>query len=323
MASWFWGCGRKTVRIPRSPGATGSERIMEKARSWFFRKRTHCLLPLRTLYLLALLATVSLVSSACSPGESEPTFSWSAFLLFVLVGFVAEMIDGALGMAYGVSSNSFLLSLGVPPAAASASVHTAEVLVTGISGVSHWKLGNLDRELVKRLLLPGVAGGILGAYALTFLDGEKVKPFIAAYLLLMGLRIVFKAFNHQGEHRRAYRHASLLGFFGGFLDAMGGGGWGPIVTTTLVARGNHPRYAIGSVNFSEFFVTLAETATFIVTLSFAAYWRIIAGLIVGGVIAAPLAARLTKKLPVKPLMILVGVLIISLSLKTLWASVAR
>ncbi|KDA54338.1 membrane protein [Thermoanaerobaculum aquaticum] len=239
------------------------------------------------------------------------------------MGFIAQLIDGALGMAYGVSSNSLLLSLGVPPAAASASVHTAEVVVTGISGASHWKLGNLDRELVKRLLVPGVLGGVLGAYALTSVNGEKIKPFIAAYLLLMGLRIVLKARNHRGQHRRAYRHTSLLGFFGGFLDAMGGGGWGPIVTTTLVARGNHPRYAIGSVNFSEFFVTLAQTATFIVSLSYAEHWRVIAGLTLGGMIAAPLAARMTRKLPAKPLMILVGSLIVALSLRTLWVSLAR
>lgn len=276
-----------------------------------------------SLLPLGILGGVAVLLSSCSLATSAGTSPWFSFLLFALVGFIAQLIDGALGMAYGVSSNSLLLSLGVPPAAASASVHTAEVVVTGISGASHWKLGNLDRELVKRLLVPGVLGGVLGAYALTSVNGEKIKPFIAAYLLLMGLRIVLKARNHRGQHRRAYRHTSLLGFFGGFLDAMGGGGWGPIVTTTLVARGNHPRYAIGSVNFSEFFVTLAQTATFIVSLSYAEHWRVIAGLTLGGMIAAPLAARMTRKLPAKPLMILVGSLIVALSLRTLWVSLAR
>lgn len=313
------GCRREAAPVPGSVAVTESKGIMARLPLWFFLQRAYPPLPFRRLCLLVL-AAATLVSTACSPGASHQTVSWSHFLLFVLVGFVAQTIDGALGMAYGVSSNSFLLSLGVPPAVASASVHTAEVLVSGISGLSHWKMGNLDRELVKRLLFPGVAGGILGAYALTAVNGEKVKPFIAGYLLLMGLRIVVKAVNHRGEPRRAYGHTSLLGFFGGFFDAVGGGGWGPIVTTTLVARGNHPRYAIGSVNFSEFFVTLAETTTFIVTLSFAEYWRVIAGLILGGVVAAPLAARLTKKLPAKPLMLLVGLLIIFVSLRTLWAS---
>lgn len=285
---------------------------------WFSRSPRHpSLLP------LGILGGAAVLLSSCSLATSASTSPWFSFLLFALVGFIAQLIDGALGMAYGVSSNSLLLSLGVPPAAASASVHTAEVVVTGISGASHWKLGNLDRELVKRLLVPGVLGGVLGAYALTSVNGEKIKPFIAAYLLLMGLRIVLKARNHRGQHRRAYRHTSLLGFFGGFLDAMGGGGWGPIVTTTLVARGNHPRYAIGSVNFSEFFVTLAQTATFIVSLSYAEHWRVIAGLTLGGMIAAPLAARMTRKLPAKPLMILVGSLIVALSLRTLWVSLAR
>lgn len=285
---------------------------------WFSRPQRHA-----SLVPLGILGGAAVVLSSCSLATSASTPSWLSFLLFASVGFVAQLIDGALGMAYGVSSNSLLLSLGVPPAAASASVHTAEVLVTGISGASHWKLGNLDGELVKRLLVPGVLGGVLGAYVLTSVNGEKIKPFIAAYLLLMGLRIVLKARNHRGEHRRAYRHTSLLGFFGGFLDAMGGGGWGPIVTATLVARGNHPRYAIGSVNFSEFFVTLAQTATFIVSLSYAEHFRVIAGLTLGGMVAAPLAARMTKNLPAKPLMILVGSLIVALSLRTLWAALAR
>ncbi len=301
---------------------TESRVTVARPQNWLPMKLAHRPLGLRRVSGLASLAGALIIFASCSPTVSDTTVSGSTFLLFVLVGFLAQMIDGALGMAYGVSSNSFLLTLGVSPAIASASVHTAEVLVTGISGVSHWKMGNLDRHLVKRLLFPGVAGGILGAYTLTAVNGEKIKPLIAGYLLLMGLRIVIKAFNHQGEHRRAYKHAGLLGFFGGFLDALGGGGWGPIVTTTLVARGNHPRYAIGSVNFTEFFVTLAQTATFIATLNFVAYWRLIAGLILGGAMAAPLAARLTKKLPTKPLMILVGALIIGLSLRTVWLSLA-
>jgi uncharacterized membrane protein YfcA len=242
-------------------------------------------------------------------------------LMYTLVGFIAQIIDGALGMAYGVSSNTFLLSLGLPPAAASASVHMAEVVTTGISGASHWKLGNVDWKLVRRLLIPGVLGGVAGAYLLTSVDGNIIKPYIAVYLLLMGGVIIYKAVTTVPRKKPDEYHGprtSLLGLFGGLCDAIGGGGWGPVVTSTLVARGKYPRTTIGSVNFSEFFVTLAESITFVLTLSFSEYWQIIIGLLIGGAIAAPFAARMTKILPLKTLMIMVGVLIILLSIRTLY-----
>ena len=244
-----------------------------------------------------------------------------SILVYVLVGFIAQMIDGALGMAYGVSSNTFLLSLGIPPAAASASVHMAEVVTTGISGFSHWKLGNVDWKLVRRLLIPGVLGGMAGAYILTSIDGEIIKPYIAAYLLFMGGLIVYKAFTIQPRKKPDEYHGprvSWLGVIGGFCDAIGGGGWGPVVTSTLVAGGKYARTTIGSVNFSEFFVTLAQSVVFVFTLSFATYWQVILGLLIGGGIAAPLAARMTRQLPLKALMILVGTLIIILSIRTIY-----
>ena len=243
-----------------------------------------------------------------------------SLLPYVLVGFAAQMIDGALGMAYGVSSNTFLLSLGIPPAAASASVHMAEVVTTGVSGVSHWRLGNVDWKLVRRLLIPGMIGGATGAYLLTSMDGNIIKPYIAVYLLIMGGVIVYKAFTLKPRNKPDGYHGpriSLLGLFGGFCDAVGGGGWGPVVTSTLVARGKNPRMTIGSVNFSEFFVTLVQSILFVLTLSFGEYWQIIIGLLIGGVIAAPIAARLAQKLPMKALMIFVGLLIIGLSIRTL------
>lgn len=248
----------------------------------------------------------------------------ATILLYVLVGFIAQMIDGALGMAYGVSSNTFLLSLGIPPAAASASVHMAEVVTTGISGVSHWRLGNVDWRLVKRLLIPGVLGGVAGAYILTSIDGNILKPYIAAYLLLMGGLILYKAITVQPRKTPDDYHGprvSLLGVIGGFCDAIGGGGWGPVVTSTLVARGKYPRTTIGSVNFSEFFVTFAQSVVFVFTLSFTDYWQVILGLLIGGGIAAPLAARVTNKMPVKALMILVGILIIVLSIRTIYLTI--
>jgi uncharacterized membrane protein YfcA len=249
--------------------------------------------------------------------DNETIFT---ILKFMLVGFFAQMIDGALGMAYGVISTTFLLSLGIPPAAASASVHMSEIFTTAVSGITHWKLRNIDTKLVKKLLLPGVAGGVLGAYILVNIDGDLIKPFISAYLLIMGIIILIKAFGPKQE-RKEVQHVSLLGLVGGFFDAIGGGGWGPIVTTTLVARGNHPRATIGSVNFTEFFVTFAQSVTFILSLSFLGYWQIIVGLLLGGVIAAPMAAFATKRIPLKVLMILVGTVIILLSIRTIWLAV--
>jgi len=239
--------------------------------------------------------------------------------VYVLVGFLAQMIDGALGMAYGVSSNTFLLSVGIPPAAASASVHMAEVVTTGVSGISHWRLGNIDKTLVKRLLIPGVLGGIAGAYILTSIPGDVIKPFVSAYLVIMGGVILYKATRKNHEDKKVTSHIVPLGLVGGFFDAVGGGGWGPIVTTTLVARGRNPRFAIGSVNFSEFFVTFAESVTFILTIGLE-FWKIILGLLIGGAVAAPLAAVVAKKLPTRILMALVGVLIILLSIRTIYLS---
>jgi uncharacterized membrane protein YfcA len=236
-------------------------------------------------------------------------------LIFVIVGFVAQMIDGALGMAYGVSSTAFLLSIGVPPAAASASVHIAEVFTTGASGLSHWKLGNVDKKMIKKLLIPGIVGGVLGAYVLTSIPGNTIKPFISAYLLIMGVLIIYKIFK-RSKPRDVHSKLTPLALVGGFFDAVGGGGWGPIVTTTIVARGHNPRYAVGSVNLSEFFVTVAEAATFI-TLIGLGHWQVIVGLIIGGVIAAPFAAFMCKKLPSKALLALIGVLIIALSTRTI------
>ncbi len=236
-------------------------------------------------------------------------------LLFVLIGFIAEMIDGSLGMAYGVSATSFLLSLGLPPATASASVHASEIVTTATSGFFHMKFGNIKKDLVLKLLIPGIIGGVIGAYLLTELPMDIIKPIVTVYLLLMGIVIVYKAFRPvKGEP-----HTPLipLGLVGGFFDAIGGGGWGPIVTTTLVARGNQPRYVVGSVNLAEFFVTVSESITFFLTIGFF-QWKIILGLMLGGVAAAPLAAMVTKKLPVKPFMIIVGTVIISLSLRNLY-----
>ncbi|MEQ1651714.1 MAG: sulfite exporter TauE/SafE family protein [Hyphomicrobium sp.] len=242
---------------------------------------------------------------------------WEDILLYIAVGFAAQMVDGAIGMAYGITSSTVLLSLGVPPATASACVHAAETFTTAVSGFSHWKFGNVDWRLVRRLAIPGAIGGGIGAYVLSNIDGNLIKPYIAFYLVLMGLFILWKAFRHDPTaESEPPKHVAPLGFFGGLLDSIGGGGWGPLVTTTLIGSGTTPRFAIGSVNLAEFFVTLVISATFMFTIGLELF-PIIAGLMVGGVIAAPFAAYATKHLPDKVLMIIVGSVIVLLSLRTI------
>jgi uncharacterized membrane protein YfcA len=249
--------------------------------------------------------------------------NFASFMLdvlpFIAVGFVAQMIDGALGMAYGVSSTSLLMSIGISPASASASVHTAEVFTTAASGISHWRLGNVDKQLIKRLIIPGVLGGITGAYILTSVPSNTIKPIVSIYLLIMGLVILWKAFKRTVTSTPKTPLVPL-GLAGGFFDAIGGGGWGPIVTTTLVARGGAPRFTIGSVNLSEFFVTFAEAVTFLATIGLV-HLNVILGLIIGGVIAAPLGAYICRKLPSRAMMIVVGILIVGLQIRTLVLSV--
>ncbi len=238
---------------------------------------------------------------------------------FILVGFVAQMIDGALGMAYGVSSTTILTSLGVPQKFASAAVHASEVVTTAISGFSHWRLGNIRFDLAKQLVIPGVLGGVIGAYLLSNFEGDVIKPFVAIYLIIMGLIIIFRAFRSLAPREvRSWILPLALG--GGFMDAVGGGGWGPIVTSTLVARGNTPRFTVGSVNATEFFITLAQSITFVIALGsgeLLKYGTIILGLLIGGAIAAPLAAFVAKRLPHRPFMLLVGLLIVFLNVRTL------
>lgn len=239
-------------------------------------------------------------------------------LPYVLAGFLAQLIDGALGMAYGVTATSLLLSIGVTPVAASATVHAAECFTTGASALSHKAFGNISRFLFRQLLLPGILGAMLGAYVLLSLPGEKLTPYIAAYLLFMGLFIFLKAFR-QSPPRPVTTQLTPLAFGGAFLDAIGGGGWGAIVSSNLIVRGNDVRETVGSVNAVEFFVTLASSAVFIATLGLT-NWPIILGLALGGLLAAPLGAWACKRLPVKPFMMLVGVLIMLLSIRTLYRS---
>ena len=239
------------------------------------------------------------------------------FLLFVAVGFAAQLIDGAIGMAYGVTATTVLLSFGTPPAIASASVHAAEVFTTAASGISHWRFGNIDWSFVRNLVVPGMLGGAIGAYLLATLPGELMRPIVTIYLFGVGIMIVVKAL--QGFLTQRVPSASgmrILGLIGGFLDASGGGGWGPLVTSTLIGRGAKPRFAIGSTSLAEFFVTVTITGTFALTVGLE-LWPIILGLLLGGVAAAPFAAYVTRRLPDRAMMVLVGAVIVLLSARGL------
>lgn len=243
----------------------------------------------------------------------DPMF-WSA----VGVGLLAQVIDGALGMAYGVTSSSFLLAVGASPAMASGATHLAEVFTTGVSGVSHLKMGNVNKKLFFGLLIPGIIGGLVGAYVLGSVDGKVLKPYISAYLLLMGFYVLSKAFRHIRRHREiSTARVAPLAFFGSFMDTTGGGGWGPIVTTSLVGSGHDPRTTIGSVNFAEFFLTVAVAGALFSILD-SSVWVIVAGLVVGGLFAAPFAAYITKRLQARTLLIVVGMLISVISAYNLY-----
>lgn len=233
------------------------------------------------------------------------------FFIFFAVGILAQLVDGTLGMAYGVTTNTFLRLANIPSAIASACVHFAEVFTTLVSGISHFKMKNVDKKLFLSLIIPGVIGGVIGAYLLSNIDDTYISPFISAYLIVMGFIIFFKAFKKEKKAREIGKGVYPLAFIGGVSDAMGGGGWGPVVTSTLVASDCDVHKTIGSVNASEFFVTIAESVTFFLALGDMSDKLIpILGLIAGGCIAAPFAALLCKKLPVRPLLGGVGALII-------------
>lgn len=241
-----------------------------------------------------------------------------SFPIMLLAGFLAQIVDGALGMGYGVTSATILLSAGVSPAAISGSIHTAEMFASGASGYSHYKFGNVNKKLFRALLIPGVIGAITGALLLVFL-GDKysqwVRPIIACYTLFLGIKFIINAFRPIKAGKK-FKHYSGLAALGGFFDSFGGGGWGPIVTSTLINKGRSHKYVVGSVSLTEFFVTLASAFTFF-TLIGVSHWQTIVALVVGGLIAAPLAARLAGKLPRKTSFLLLGFLVIGWSIRIL------
>ena len=233
------------------------------------------------------------------------TAHFGEILPFILVGFGAQMVDGALGMAYGVISSTLLLTLGVPPSRASASVHVAETFTTAVSAISHILHKNVDWKLFSKLIIPGVIGGVTGAYVLSNIDGAVIKPYIQAYLAAIGLYLVWRGF-HLPPKQKDPKWVTPLGLTGGFMDATGGGGWGPIVTSNLLVQGSSPRHTIGTVNTVEFFLTLSISLTFLIHLGWQAFTTYTLGLLIGGVLAAPVGAMLAKHIPPRLLFTAVG-----------------
>ncbi len=241
----------------------------------------------------------------------------AVLLPFVLVGFAAQLVDGALGMAYGQISSTFLISIGVEPKLASAGVHTAETFTTAVSAISHVAHGNVDWWLFFRIVIPGMIGGVIGAYVLTRLPADTAKPIVLGYLMLLGLYLFYRGVMHRHVERRP-KIIAPLGLVGGFLDAAGGGGWGAIVTSNLLVQGSNPRHTIGTVNTAEFFLTVTISATFLATLGWEAFTAATLGLLIGGVLAAPFGAWIAKRVKPDTLLTFVGVLVSVTSLYGLY-----
>ncbi|HEX7851986.1 MAG TPA: sulfite exporter TauE/SafE family protein [Sphingomonas sp.] len=248
--------------------------------------------------------------------------SIEAILPFIAIGFAAQLVDGALGMAFGLINSTLLISvMGLPPRVASASVHAVETFTTAASGISHVLHRNVNWRLFARLVIPGMIGGVLGAYVLSNIDASVARPFVMTYLAAIGLYLLWRAWRGRVEPKTP-RIIEPLGLVGGFLDAAGGGGWGPVVTSNLLVQGASPRETIGTVNTVEFFLTATISATFIWQMGFAAFTLQTLGLLIGGLLAAPLGGVLAKRVPARPLMAMVGVLLTLTSAFSIYQALA-
>lgn len=249
-------------------------------------------------------------------------FDLASLFPYIAVGFAAQLVDGALGMAFGVISNSLMVGvLGVPPALASQRVHVVECFTTATSAISHLLNGNIDKALFLRLLLPGITGGVLGAYVLTSLDASFIKPVVLTYLLFIGIYLVAKGLRYPPPPRTP-RHVAPLGLIGGFLDAAGGGGWGPVVTSNLLVQGAEPRKVVGTVSAVEFFLTITISAAFIVHLGVAQLAGATLGFLIGGVVAAPLGAFAARHFSMKMMLVTVGIVLTLTSGWGVWSALA-
>jgi uncharacterized protein len=256
--------------------------------------------------------------------EFFSSLDWHTIAPFILIGFAAQLIDGALGMAFGVICSTLLVSvMGVPPARASASVHLVETFTTGASGISHVLHKNVDWKLFSRIAIPGVIGGVGGAYVLSNIHAEAARPFVMLYLTCLGFYLLYKALTYPTVPKVKDAKVTVpLGLIGGFLDASGGGGWGPVVTSNLLLQGTDPRKTVGTVNTAEFFLTLAVSITFILNIGLAAFTQVTLGLLAGGLIAAPFAGYLAKRIPAKSLLLMVSIVLTATSLFSLYKALS-
>jgi siroheme synthase-like protein len=273
----------------------------------------------------------SLVIALTALWYNEPGFRTYAgnispvFYYFLAAGFVFAMIDGAIGMSYGVTSTAFSLSMGISPASASMAVHLSEIMSNGIAGWMHYRMGNVNWKLFKLLIIPGILGALAGAYLVSSLEhySQYTKPLVSVYTLILGSVILSKAFK-TGKKKSAdkIKRISLLGLGGGFIDAVGGGGWGSIVLSSLIAGGRHPRFSLGTVKLTRFFIAMIGSLTFLIMLD-KAPWSAIAGLIIGSALAAPIAARISNRISVKVIMVAVGIIVILVSLKSIYGFASK
>ena len=249
---------------------------------------------------------------------------WAAIAPYIAIGFTAQMIDGALGMAFGVISSTLLVSvMGVAPARASAGVHLVEMFTTGASGISHVLHKNVDGKLFARIAVPGVIGGVLGAYVLSNIDASVTRPIVMLYLTCIGFYLLYKALTYPSEPKvREAKVVTPLGLIGGFMDASGGGGWGPIVTSNLLIQGTDPRKTVGTVNTAEFFLTTSISITFILTIGLEAFTVVTGGLLIGGLVAAPFGAMIAKRVQLRTLLLMVGTVLTATSLFSLYKALA-
>ena len=246
------------------------------------------------------------------------------FYWMMLAGFCAELVAGSMGMGYGVICTTILLILNVPPPVISASIHSAESFTSAAGSLSHWQLGNINKKLVKALAIPAVIGAVIGAISLTYVGenyAKLTKPVIATYTMYLGFRILRNAYkNKNGNGVKKKTNIPILGLIGGFIDSFGGGGWGPLVTGTFIKNGHTPRYVIGSSTMAKFILTVASAITFIFTVGIH-HWNIVAGLLIGGIITAPFSAMLTARLPMRKMFIAVGIVVIIMSLITIYRAI--
>jgi uncharacterized protein len=282
-----------------------------------------CIIVIAVLLTYLFLSAEQLTSLQALLHKDNYLFYW-----MLLAGFCAEVVAGSMGMGYGVICTTILLILNVPPPIISASIHSAESFTSAAGSISHWQLGNINKKLVRALAIPAIIGAILGAIALTFAGeyyAKLTKPVIAAYAMYLGFRILRNAYNNKngngnGNSVKKKTNIPILGLVGGFIDSFGGGGWGPLVTGTFIKNGRTPRYVIGSSTMAKFILTVASAITFMFTVGIH-HWNIVAGLLIGGIITAPFSAMLTTRLPVRKMFMAVGIVVIAMSLITIYRAI--